>query len=79
MGVVDLLPLTGPHEDPGLTGLFGQAVMDVSDDGEVGALWVAEAHADPVISETKQTNKRKQYMSDSIRNSSTMNNCNLIG
>lgn len=53
--MVDLLPLRCPHEDAGLAGLFGQAVVDVGDDGEGGAFWVAEAHVDPVIPETQQT------------------------
>lgn len=33
MGVVDLLPLRRPHENAGLAGLFGQAVVDVRDNG----------------------------------------------
>lgn len=53
--MVDLLPLCRPHEDPGLAGLFGQAVVDVRNDGEGGALWVADANIDPVISRTQQT------------------------
>lgn len=52
--MVDLLPLRRPHEDAGLAGLFGQAVVDVGDDGEGGALWVADANIDPVISRTQQ-------------------------
>lgn len=52
--MVDLLPLSRPHEDPSLAGLFGQAIVDVRDDGEGSTLWVAEAHVDPVISETQQ-------------------------
>lgn len=55
MGVFYLLPLRCPHEDADLAGLFGQTVVDVGDDGEGGALWVAEANIDPVISETQQT------------------------
>lgn len=49
VGVVDLLPLRGPQEHPGLACLLGQAVVDVGDDRESGALRVAEAHIDPVI------------------------------
>ena len=56
VGMVDLLSLRRPHKDAGLAGLFGQAVVDIGDDGEVGALWVAEANIDPVISDTH--NKR---------------------
>lgn len=51
--MVDLVPLCGPHEHSSLAGLFGQAVVDVREDGEGGALWVAETHIDPVISETQ--------------------------
>jgi len=51
---VNLLPLACPHEDAGFTSLFGEAVVDVRDDGEGGAMWVAEAHIDPVISETNK-------------------------
>lgn len=53
--MVDLLSLHGPHKDASLAGLLGEAVVDVRDDGEVGALWVAEAHVDPVIS-NRQSN-----------------------
>lgn len=53
--MVDLVHLRGPHEDAGLAGLLGQAVVDVGDDGESGALWVTEANVDPVIPETSQT------------------------
>ncbi len=53
--MVDFLLLRGPHEDAGLARLFGQAVVDVRDDGKGGALWVTEAHIDPVISKTKHT------------------------
>ena len=53
--MVDLLQLRCPHEDAGLAGLLGQAVVDIRDDGEGGSLWVADAHVDPVISETPQT------------------------
>lgn len=52
--MVDLLSLRGPHDDTGLAGLFGQAVVDVGDDGEIGACWVAEAHVDPIISKRQQ-------------------------
>lgn len=48
--MVDLLFLHGPHKDAGLAGLLGEAVVDIRDYGEVGALWVTEAHIDPVIS-----------------------------
>lgn len=51
--MVDLLPLCRPHEDASLAGLFGQAVVDIRDNGEVGALWVAEANVDPVISDAQ--------------------------
>ena len=49
VGVVDLVPLHGPQEHAGLACLLGQAVVDVCEDGERGALWVAEAYVDPVI------------------------------
>lgn len=62
VGMVDLLPLCRPHEDTSLTGLFGQAVVDVRDDGEGGALWVAQAHVDPVISETQQSDESGFYL-----------------
>ena len=47
--MVNLVPLHGPQEHARLACLLGQAVVDVGDDGERGALWVAEAHVDPVI------------------------------
>lgn len=50
MRVAHLLPLIGPHEHAGLTGLFGEAVVDVWDDGERCASRVADAHIHPVVS-----------------------------
>lgn len=52
--VVDLLSLHGPHKHARLACLFGQAVVDVGDDGEGGSWGVAEAYIDPVIPATKQ-------------------------
>lgn len=52
--MVDLLFQCGPHKDTGLASLFGQAVVDVGDNGKIGAMWVAEAHIDPIISKRQQ-------------------------
>lgn len=48
--MVDLLLLRCADKGAGLAGLLGEAVVDVRDDGEVCALWIAEAHVDPVVS-----------------------------
>lgn len=62
--VVDLLFLWCADKGAGLAGLLGEAVVDVRDNSEVGALWIAKAYIDPVISwgkEEKEENKEKIY------------------
>lgn len=48
--VAHLFSLSGPHKHPSLPRLFGEAVMDIGDNGEFCAFWVADAHVHPVIS-----------------------------
>lgn len=57
--VVDLLLLRCADKGARLARLFGEAVVDVGDNGEVGALWVAKAHVDPVVSIKIETEKNK--------------------
>lgn len=61
--VVDLLLLRCADEGARLAGLFGEAVVDVGDDGEVCALWIAKAHVDPVISGERKINQGKKKKS----------------
>lgn len=55
--VVDLLLLRRADEGASLAGLLGEAVVDVRDNCEVCALWIAEAHVDPVVSYKKKIKK----------------------
>lgn len=48
--VADLLLLRCADKGAGLAGLLGEAVVHVGDNSEGCALWIAEAHADPVVS-----------------------------
>lgn len=53
--VAHLFSLSGPHQHPGLPRLFGEAVVDVGDYGELCAFRVADAHVYPVISGEEAT------------------------
>lgn len=52
--VVDLLFLWRADKGASLAGLLGEPVVDIRDNSEVGALWIAEAYIDPVISLKKR-------------------------
>lgn len=61
--VVDLLLLRCADKGASLAGLLGEAVVDVRDNGEVGALWIAKAHVDPVIPwEKKDKSGQEKYI-----------------
>lgn len=60
--MVDLLFLCGAHKGAGLAGLLSEAVVDVRDNSEVGALRIAEAYIDPVISERKKKNSARKVI-----------------
>ncbi len=53
--VAHLFSLSGPHEHPSLPRVFGEAVVDVGDYGELCAFRVADAHVYPVISGKEAT------------------------
>lgn len=58
--MVDLLFLCGAHKGAGLAGLLSEAVVDVRDNSEVGALRIAKAYIDPVVSKNKKKNSARK-------------------